>query len=64
MGTSAKVLMNRLGIRCDFEFDVVQSSILAALRGFDVTVFASGGMADRVAEKVKEKKIDCSCFML
>ncbi len=64
MGTSAKVLMNRMGIRCDFEFDVIQSGMLAALRGFDVCIFASGGMADRVIEKVKEKKLNYSCFML
>ncbi len=64
MGTSAKVLMNRMGIRCDFEFDVIQSGILAALRGFDVTIFASGGMADRVIEKVKERKIRYSCYDL
>ena len=64
MGTSAKVLMNRLGVKCDFEFDVIQSGMLAALRGFDVTVFASGGMAERVVEKVKEKKINCSYFAL
>jgi cobalt/nickel transport system ATP-binding protein len=64
MGTSAKVLMNRMEIRCDFEFDVVQSGILAALRGFNVVVFASGGMADRVIGKMGEKKIRHSCYML
>jgi cobalt/nickel transport system ATP-binding protein len=64
MGTSAKVLMNRMGIRCDFEFDVIQSGMLAALRGFDVCVFASGGMADRVIEKVKERMPNYSCFTL
>ncbi|MFZ2411737.1 MAG: ATP-binding cassette domain-containing protein [Candidatus Methanoperedens sp.] len=64
MGTSAKVLMNRMGQRCDFEFDVIQSGMLAALRGFDVCIFASGGMADRVIGKVKEKKLKYSCFML
>lgn len=64
MGTSAKVLLNKMGIRCDFEFDVVQSSILAALRGLNVTIFASGGMAERVIEKVKEKKINHSSFTL
>ncbi len=64
MGTSAKVLLRRMGLRCDFEFDVIQSSILAALRGFDVAVFASGGMADRVIEKLEEKKLDYKCFVL
>ncbi len=64
MGTSAKVLMNRLGLVCDFEFDVIQSGMLAAFRGFDVTILASGGMADRVIEKVKEKKLNYECFVL
>ncbi len=64
MGTSAKVLMNRIGIRCDFEFDVIQSGMLAALRGFNVCIFASGGMAKRVERKVKERNIKCSCYML
>ncbi|MDO9097657.1 MAG: ATP-binding cassette domain-containing protein, partial [Candidatus Methanoperedens sp.] len=64
MGTSAKVLVNKMGIRCDFEFDVIQSGMLAALRGFDVCIFASGGMADRVIGKVEEKKLKYSCFML
>jgi predicted transcriptional regulator len=64
MGTSAKVLTGKLGIRCDIEFDVVRSSILAALRGFDVTVLASGGMADRVVEKVKERDIRVSFLEL
>ncbi len=57
MGTSAKVLVNKMGIKCDFEFDVVQSGMLAALRGFNVVIFASGGMAERVIERVREKKI-------
>lgn len=62
MGTSAKVLVNKMGIRCDFEFDVIQSGMLASLRGFDVCIFASGGMAERVIEKVKEKKLKCCSF--
>ncbi|MFZ3383752.1 MAG: ATP-binding cassette domain-containing protein [Candidatus Methanoperedens sp.] len=62
MGTSAKALMNKMEIKCDFEFDVIQSAMLAALRGLDVTVFASGGMADRVVEKVKERKLNCQGF--
>ncbi|SNQ61003.1 ATP-binding cassette domain-containing protein [Candidatus Methanoperedens nitratireducens] len=57
MGTSAKVLVNKMGIKCDFEFDVAQSGMLAALRGFNVVIFASGGMAGRVIERVREKKI-------
>ena len=62
MGTSAKALMNKMELKCDFEFDVIQSAMLAALRGLDVTVFATGGMADRVTEKVKGRKINCQGF--
>ena len=64
MGTSAKVLANKIDVKCDIEFDVIQSSILAALRGFDVTILASGGMGERVIEKVREKRINCTSFML
>jgi cobalt/nickel transport system ATP-binding protein len=64
MGTSAKVLANKMGIKCDIEFDVIQSSILAALRGFDVTILASGGMGERVIEKVREKRINCTSLVL
>ncbi len=62
MGTSAKVLAGRMNIRCDIEFDVIHSGILAALRGFNVVVLASGGMAERAAAKVKEKNIAYKCF--
>jgi len=53
MGTSAKVVLRKAGIHCDFEVDVIQSSILAALRGLDVIVFATGGMVRRVVEKIE-----------
>ena len=53
MGTSAKVVVRKAGIPCDFEVDVIQSSILAALRGLDVMVFATGGMVDRVIQKIE-----------
>ena len=53
MGTSAKVVVRKAGIHCDFEVDVIQSSILAALRGLNVMVFATGGMVDRVIQKIE-----------
>jgi len=55
MGTSAKVVVRKAGIQCDFEVDVIQSSILAALRGLNVMVFATGGMVDRVIQKIESK---------
>ncbi|MCG2736475.1 MAG: hypothetical protein L6282_08790, partial [Candidatus Methanoperedenaceae archaeon] len=57
MGTSAKVLMKKMGKKCDFEFDVVQSGMLAALRGFNVVIFASGRMAEIAAKRALEKNI-------
>ncbi len=53
MGTSAKVVVRKAGVHCDFEVDVIQSSILAALRGLNVMVFATGGMVDRVIQKIE-----------
>lgn len=54
MGTSAKAAARKLGLHCDFEIDVIQSCILAALRGLDVAVLASGGMAERAVMKIGE----------
>ncbi len=53
MGTSAKVVVRKAGIHCDFEVDVIQSSILAALRGLNVMVFATGGMVDRFIQTIE-----------
>ncbi len=53
MGTSAKVVVRKAGIHCDFDVDVIQSSILAAMRGLNVMVFATGGMVDRVIQKIE-----------
>ncbi|MBU4490893.1 MAG: hypothetical protein KKD69_00315, partial [Euryarchaeota archaeon] len=50
---SAKVVVRKAGIQCDFEVDVIQSSILAAARGLNVMVFATGGMVDRVIQKIE-----------
>ena len=53
MGTSAKVVVRKAGIHCDFDVEVIQSSILAALRGLNVMVLATGGMVDRVIRKIE-----------
>lgn len=54
MGTSAKVTLRKLSLRCDFEVDVISASISAALRGVSVAILASGGMAERALQKIKE----------
>jgi cobalt/nickel transport system ATP-binding protein len=53
MGTSAKVLARKLNLHVDFDVDVIQSSMLAALRGLNVLILATGGMAKRACEKIK-----------
>lgn len=57
MGSSAKVVVRKIGTHCDFDVDVVQSSILASMRGLDVMVFATGGMVERVIRKVEERNM-------
>ncbi|MFQ6073552.1 MAG: energy-coupling factor ABC transporter ATP-binding protein [Methanosarcinales archaeon] len=52
MGTSAKMVAKKANINCDYEEDVIQSSILAALNGLNTLILATGGMADRVVQKV------------
>jgi len=53
-----------MNMRCDIEFDVIQSGILAAQRGFNVAILASGGMAERAIMKIKEKNIRHSLNMI
>ncbi len=52
MGTSAKVTAAKAGIHPDFDVDVIQSTMLSALRGLDCLVLASGGMAELVKNRV------------
>ena len=57
MGTVAKAFVKKLGIECDYNSDVIQSAISAALRELNVSIFASGGMADLVVKKVNDNNI-------
>ena len=55
MGTASKAVVMELGITCDYSTDVIQSAISAAVRGLNVLVLASGGMADLVLSRVSER---------
>lgn len=65
IGTSAKMVAKKANINCDYEEDVIQSSILAALNGLNTLILATGGMADRVVQKVtlnnlkNKRKVKC-----
>lgn len=54
MGTSAKASVRMLGIHCDFESDIINSSLSEAVMGKTVVILASGNMADLVIEKVNQ----------
>jgi len=57
MGTASKAAVLELGITSDYSTDVIQSAISAAVRGLNVLVLASGGMADLVLSRVSERNV-------
>ncbi|RJS70751.1 ATP-binding cassette domain-containing protein [ANME-2 cluster archaeon] len=69
MGTASKAVAVELGITCDYSTDVIQSAISAAVRGLNVLVLASGGMADLVLSRVSERntrdgqQIECEIIL-
>jgi len=54
MGTSAKVMAERVEIRLDFTYGVIDKSILKALLGKSSLIMTSGGMVDHALQRVKE----------
>ncbi|MEE8168692.1 MAG: ATP-binding cassette domain-containing protein [Candidatus Hydrothermarchaeales archaeon] len=54
MGTSAKAVVRKLDLECNYDVDVVNASISAALRGIDVAILASGKMAEHAVKKIDE----------
>lgn len=61
MGTVARVVANKLGLRVDLEFGVSRSAAMAALRGLDVLVLSTGRMTNRVLEEVEKVNVRYSC---
>ena len=53
MGTGAKSILKMMGVQCDFESEVIDSSISETILGNNVLIFASGGMADVVIRRVR-----------
>ena len=68
MGTSAKVVARKIGVECNYDVDVIQSSIAAALRSMDVAILATGKMAERAIKKIIEnnrrhnREIECQYY--
>lgn len=68
MGTSAKVMAEKEGIRLDFTYGVIDKSILKALMGKSSLIMTSGGMVDHALRRVrdygKEAKVNIEAFRL
>jgi putative transcriptional regulator len=57
MGTVSKALIDKLGIKADFEFATPQSTIAAAKRSLNVLVFAVGKMTRNLTKKMDDEGI-------
>ena len=60
MGTVARSVLNKMGLKNDFEFGVTRAATMAALRGLNVFVLAAGRMANRVIEELERVNVDRS----
>jgi cobalt/nickel transport system ATP-binding protein len=64
MGTAAKATVRKLGIACNYDVNVIQAGIAAALKGMNVAIFASGGMAEHALRKIKESNRGIECKLV
>lgn len=64
MGTAAKVAVRKLGIACNYDVDVIQAGIAAALKGMNVAIFASGRMAEHALRKIRENNCGIECRLV
>ncbi len=53
MGTSAKVMAEREGLKLDFTYGVIDKSILKALLGKSTLIMTSGGMVDHAFKRIE-----------
>ena len=60
MGTVARSVLNKMGLKNDFEFGVTRAATMATLRGLNVLVLAAGRMANRVIEELERVNVDRS----
>lgn len=60
MGTVARSVLNKMGLKNDFEFGVTRAATMAALRGLNVLVLSVGRMANRVIEELERVNVDRS----
>jgi putative transcriptional regulator len=57
MGTVSRAIVDKLGIKADFEFATPQATIAASKRGLNVLIFAVGKMSRSLTKKMDEEGI-------
>lgn len=57
MGTVSRAVVDKVGIRPDFEFATPQATVAASRRGLNVLVFAVGKMTRSISRKLDEEGI-------
>lgn len=57
MGAVARVVVNKLGLRSDFEFGISHSATIAASRGLNVFVLVVGRMVNRMIHEVDSQNM-------
>ena len=57
MGTVSRSMVDKLGIKPDFEFATPQSAVAAASRGLNVLIFAVGKMTRTLTHRMDEEGI-------
>ncbi|MEM3538857.1 MAG: winged helix-turn-helix transcriptional regulator [Nitrososphaerales archaeon] len=57
MGAVGRAVLNKLGLKADFEFGITKAVALAALRGLNVFVLVVGKMVHRVIEEIDKVNV-------
>lgn len=57
MGAVGRAVLNKLGLKADFEFGITRAVALAALRGLNVFVLVVGRMVHRVIEEIDKVSV-------
>ena len=57
MGAVGRAVLNKLGLKADFEFGISHSAAVAASRGLNVFVLVVGRMVNRVIQEVDDQNL-------
>jgi len=57
MGAVGRAVLNKLGLKTDFEFGISHSAVVAASRGLNVFVLVVGRMVTRIVQEVESQNM-------